>query len=318
MGAYRGPSREEVLTRDISNRVAEFFDSRDQDERGKLLNSLNAKVKENSGSLVQALLRREKICNGLNGIEIEAKLNCKDEVSLNLDQRIERKWGRFIKDYTLARSAGLSHYFGTDEERFLVIQNQQGVHLKIKGGSEPYNFGIEGEEFVLRRPESLKKVIGCRGGELEGDILGFVTEMLGNSNTDVRYIGTMQKHKEDRHLLERNSGRIYTLTWGKCIRMKSGGNGKFDYDSSGPDKNKYLTQLEIEYAGYIPKFMMKGNPEDERVIVEDITSLLDSFKEEYSLNPTTLTKFEWLAKKPEVKATRKKETVSVPGLFSEV
>ena len=63
---------------------------------------------------------------------------------------------RYLKDASNLESTGLNHFFGTGdgEERLVIIEKKGKWYLKEKGAREPYSFGIPGEEYVIKRPET--------------------------------------------------------------------------------------------------------------------------------------------------------------------
>ncbi len=294
----------------LKQRTREFFDARDAGERQELLLAAYQEAEKEGASLVSALLEAQghkELENGLAEIEIELKLTVPRvgdlESTLTGFRLNPKKQDRFLQGEYAQKNKGANHYFGTShEERFIVIENKGGWHIKLKGQAQPYSFGIPGEKFVLRRTESIKQLIESG---YKGDLLSFVKLIVQEcAPTEVRYLGRMEKDKATQFVIERTTGRVYSITLGVCTA----------------DKHEPLRQLEIEYAGHVPDFPGQKQAESEQKIIEDILFMTKQF-EEHGLTPTTLTKFEWLVGKTpepgEKKATRrrKKRVLSADQVF---
>jgi|SRR3989344_1472805 len=206
--------------------------------------------------------------------EIEMKLAVRDTPD-NLVARFEEyqiESHNFVQSTVTRLNVTRNHYFGTnDAERFVVIQNDEHWALKVKG--QPRN----PKEMILHRPETLTSIKGT------ANILEIAQIAVeGCQPTSTRYIGVLEKEKAERYVINRDSGHVYTLTLAVCR-------------AEGRDP---LSQLEIEYAGRIPDF-----PQPKVTLEEDITAIANELKRN-GLQPTRLTKFEWLIGKKEVPLTR--------------
>ena len=159
---------------------------------------------------------------------------------------------RFLKDPMNAVSTGKNHFFGTDDghEKITLIEKGGNWYLKQKGDTQPYEFGIPGEQFVLRRSETRAKT-----DPLEVALTIF--EHQKGLEGELKYRGFIEKTKAESFLLQVNSGRIYSMVITDSARDKD---------------NSRQYQLELEYAGHIPGF--KTNVSEEREVVDDIVAIM--------------------------------------------
>ncbi len=305
MGGYSyspppAPRPEELLR----NELASFFRAKTKESQlTHLEKALKIYEKKNITSSFLNNLEsagNTKIVMGLENIEIEYKLNVPTN-SAKLEKTLlsykTKNISRFFKDENVHLSEGINTYFGTqNEERFIVIKNDHGYHLKIKSQTiEAYNFGLAGEEYVLKRTELLKKI-----SSNDFDLLEVANLIVDECNpTEVNNLGDVNKTKATQFALEKNTGRIYSI-----VLSKSSTNGR-------PN----LFQLECEYAGYVPGFLgvKKSEVEKEKEIVKDILDLGGEFAEQYKLSPTTLTKFDWLMGNEEKFTERKTTSTKTKG-----
>ncbi|MBW2995541.1 hypothetical protein KY312_04250, partial [Candidatus Woesearchaeota archaeon] len=110
---------------------------------------------------------------------------------------------------------------------------------------ENYNFGIPGEQIVLRRKES----------RVPTNPLEVVQAVMQKySDNSITYQGTITKTKSDAFFMNTSTGRMYGVTV-----------------SDSSIENRRQLQLELEYAGYIPGFDIDKN--NERSIVEDFVNI---------------------------------------------
>jgi len=157
------------------------------------------------------------------------------------------KSAQYIKDAVNKTSTGNNSFFGTDdgEEKFVIIEKCGGWYLKEKGPVEDYNYGIPGEQIVLRRKESRVPTDPLKVAQ---------TLMEKYADKNIRYQGTITKTKSDAFFINTSTGRMYGVT----------------VSDSKVDNRRQL-QLELEYAGYIPGFDI--DLDNERSIVEDIVNI---------------------------------------------
>ncbi|MBI2662919.1 hypothetical protein HYX15_00105 [Candidatus Woesearchaeota archaeon] len=251
--------------------------------------------------------------NGLGGIEIESKLTVSSlsnlphpinkAESLGELERELLSWkltpknqDKFLKDEYAEVDTGVNTYFGTDErESFVVIKNEHGWYLKIKDTMSNYVGEQSNGQRILRRKENLVKV---NIGSDDNNILSLVDLIMGACQPMiVSKLGDFRKEKATQFVLEKNSGRTYSLVLSKCSTR-----GRSD-----------LLQLEIEYVGHIPGFVKVGGVESEKNINEDISYMSGFFQDRYGLVPTTLTKFQWLTGKEEFVHQKEDQTANVKG-----
>ena len=297
----------------VENLVKSFFKT---GNRPKLLEAYKQLILNGNSKkrFIRYLLDYAEIKEGINefpGIEIESKLEViltpiskKPESVVVLTDILDIlefppvQGARFLMDACNAESQGTNNFFGTDdEERFVVIEKGGKWYLKEKGQVQPYHFGIPGEEYVLRRPETRKETNPL-----------VVAQTLAEKYADgnVKFQGALNKIKAESFLVNTVSGRLYSVVI-SC--------------ASKNDKKKQW-QLEIEYAGYIPGFKQfeKGN---ERNVVEDILYIDKSIVALYSdtilesgykvsFIPTTESKFEFVSGK----SSKQLETRRTPLLLS--
>ena len=153
----------------------------------------------------------------------------------------------FIKDATNTESKGVNHFYGTDEdERFVITEKGGKFYLKQKGLREILNYGIEGENLILKRRENKIEI-----NPLE--IANIMIQKYADGKTKNQ--GKLDKERIDAHLLNTSTGRIYSLT----------------VDNLAREDKKSLKQLEVEYSGIIPGFSASIN--DEKTIASDLTAI---------------------------------------------
>ncbi len=321
MGGYSyskpEPPREPTLAENLEKNIKGIFSS-DESKRANLLVEAFQYAKQNNISFLKHLLDgRGDLENSLAGIEIEAKINY--AVGLRESDVEDKLRGysvsdntRFLKCRDLAKNAGYHHYFGTDEkEGFTVMMSEAGTHIKIKGSTGSYAFGIKGEEYILRRTEELKKVLSPRENE---DVFGFIQLIVQScSPTPMHYVGSFEKTKATQWVIEREHGRIYSLVLGLCKKLA------FKGDNFVKENGSQLVQVEIEYAGCIPGFSSHPKKESEKIIVEDIVTISGYIANKYKLQPTLQTKFDWLTgnKPKEVKKKDIPKEMAGQALFDE-
>ncbi len=291
---YEPPRR--AADADLAELAAAVFKTKSAEKQQTALLSAYREAERVDKSLHWYLLKTQNFSKPsmpqLQGIEIEMKLEPENDIS-NLVAAV-KEFSIPTKDFLVSScpQGGKSeqHVYGTpEEERFIIITNEQGGHLKTKGQNDPYSFGIVGEEYVLRRSEALKQILKLDKHSQENSLLEFTHTLIDVCTpTPVKYRGVFVKEKLTQFCIERENGRVYSIVLGRCTA----------------DRHDPLVQLEIEYAGYIPGIINAGKVEDERAIVQDILSLSKKYA---PWAPSTRTKFEWLIDK-KIKTPQKKET----------
>ena len=93
-------------------------------------------------------------------------------------------------------------------------------------------------------------------------------------------------------LIDHTSGRLYSVVLSQCTLGRIGSNNTFE------ETKEKLIQLEIEYAGILPGYSVPSLKADlqslERIVVEEIIGLQQALKISNKLEPTRLTKYEWI------------------------
>ena len=244
-----------VQTDDVETLVEKFFSS------GKREHLISAAKKYLNGSYEKGLIRYvldaadvSEATNEFPGIEIESKLEISfaqaqsdgAQRSFELSDILDviefppSKNARFVKDPCNLESAGTNYFYGSDDgaERVTVIH---------KGDVQPYSFGIAGEQFVLRRPETRELTTPPE----------IMDALQRYQHEGIKYQGKIEKKKAEAFVLQTLSGRIYSLVVSDARRNLD---------------EKEQWQLEVEYAGHIPGF--KTNIGREEEIVDDIVTLM--------------------------------------------
>jgi len=242
-------------------------------------------VQRDGLDLISVLGRGEKVWNGIKEVEIETKLIIPKLYASSKDAHYHAKFG-WEENFAWANynsSLETEHFFYGDDngEVFSVINNPIGIAIKTKGHAVPYQLGIFGEEFVLRRDEALKDIIETKdhnSASVAAKLGVYLAEKCAQTNT--HYSGTMKKQKSTSFILQRDSGRVYSAVFAFC---------------QSPDKDE-LKQLEFEYVGSIPGYPVKRKVEDERLIVKDIVEL-SSLMQDRGFQPTRQTKYDWVVGK---------------------
>ncbi len=248
---YQRPAR---TVNQIESLLEKFFSTH---ERKHLFDAYRQYLVDNDQGFIRKVVEMSgsEIKKEFGDYEIEAKLELSITGKPNLTEIMDAfeftpsPAARFLKDASNLESSGINHFFGTEngEERFVVIEKKGKWYLKEKGPREPYNLGIPGEEYVMKRKEK----------RVETDPLEVAKIATGSyADGKTSYIGGVSKNRAEAHLLQTVNGRIYSLTVDELIRA---------------DKST-MVQFEAEYAGYVPKFKTKLN--DERAAVEDLVAIL--------------------------------------------
>ena len=161
---------------------------------------------------------------------------------------------RFLKDPVNNIATGINSFIGDDlDERLVIIEKGGNLYLKEKGEVNPTNTGVLYEDIVLKRDEA-------RYQSSIGEIITMLEDISKNKNFS--YKGKIRKEKGDAFILDTSDGRIYSMSFTRAHLIKAG-----EKKESGIQR-----QLELEYAGYMPKF--NGLEKDsEKQIVQGLVDL---------------------------------------------
>ncbi len=256
-------------------------------------------IKATNDSLVSTLLsfKSKELVKELSDYEIEYKANVtlsshsklfskekeiakKDLESIHKLITFDHNVVPYLKDMQDPQvSIGQNHFYSVGGiERFVLSCKNNKWNTKVKENVGKYSFGLEGEEFIMKR----KEVMGMVNLP---DLLNMVLDIA--KSQEIAYEGFMEKTKADQFLLNTTTGRIYNFTLGLC---------------KAKDRND-LVQLEIEYAGYVPLPGFKRESL-EKDIVKEILEINKYVVDKYNgfktgdfvlnIEPTALTKFEWI------------------------
>ena len=188
--------------------------------------------------------------------------------------------GRFLRDGSIVASSGVNHFFQSGGE-IVLIEKGGKTYLKYKEIAQPYNLGLRGEEFVLKRRET----------RTEKSLVEIAEEFLHRSPRNTRYTGSIKKDKAESFVINTESGRVYSLVVSVAEDISS---------------KRFQNQLEVEYAGIVPQVGAQQN--DEPAIVSDILHVIKYLILEYGgrnindshrleLSPTTETKHDFVGRK---------------------
>ncbi len=160
---------------------------------------------------------------------------------------------RFLKDPVNITATGVNNFYGNNgEERLVVIEKGGNLYLKEKGPAAPLETNVEFQEVVIKRTETRYP---ASFSEVQEKIKEVTEE-------GAEYKGKIRKEKGDAFLLDTSDGRLYSMSFTRAHLIKPG-----EKNESGIQR-----QLELEYAGYIPKFPgFKLNSEEQ--IVEGMVDL---------------------------------------------
>lgn len=256
-------------------------------------------IQDSGDSLVHHLLslKGKEIAKEFSDYEIEYKANVtlasssklvskeKDMVKDDLKKihkliTFDHSKVPYLKDTQSPQvSVGNNHFYSVKGiERFVLSQKNDKWNTKIKENAGRYSFGLKGEEFVMKRKE-LMSITNPK------DLLNMVLDIV--KSQEIVYEGFMEKTKADQFLMNTTTGRVYNFTLGLC-------------KAEGRDD---LVQLEIEYSGYVPLPVFKRE-NLEKDIVKEILEISKYVIDNYNvvktgdlvlnINPTALTKFEWI------------------------
>ena len=276
MGGYGYSGGYSAPVDKVKEAIAEFSSYKRKDLRLDHLRTAYAEAERKQTSLIDALASQLTRENPLDGIEIELKLEPNEDITNTADIAIYKfPTSRFLKCSPVNTTDAKITYFGTDtEERYAVNINNYGARLKLKSGvTENYDFGLENQEYVLKRSEQLSTPAP------KGDttLLDIARAITGATDSDVRERGTMLKSSATQFILEENTGRIYSVVLGRCT-MKN---------------RQPLVQLEIEFAGNFTSFPDNAFP-SEKAIVQDILDIAGIYMKTSKFSYSRQTKYDWM------------------------
>ncbi|MFH1916941.1 MAG: hypothetical protein ABIJ21_06795 [Nanoarchaeota archaeon] len=141
----------------------------------------------------------------------------------------------YLKDPVDHIAEGVNHFFGDGlEEKLVVIEKAGRKFLKKKGNVVPVTTGVPYEEIIVKRTEE----------RYEATMEAIFEEARLVASEQGEYKGKIRKEKGDAFVLDLNDGRIYSFTINRSHLTRA-----------GETKESHIQrQLELEYAGYIPKF----------------------------------------------------------------
>ncbi|MBI3334808.1 hypothetical protein HYZ97_04950 [Candidatus Pacearchaeota archaeon] len=154
---------------------------------------------------------------------------------------------RFLKDPVNTDAVGINHFYGTKDEERLVVIEKGGTHLKEKSEFLPLSTGVSYEHIVTKRRETR------RPATLDEILIKVGTVM---HDPGVSYQGKIRKEKGDAFILDAHDGRIYSFTITRAHLQQPGKR----------DENSVQRQLEIEYAGYLPKFLGFKKDSEQQIV----------------------------------------------------
>jgi hypothetical protein len=142
---------------------------------------------------------------------------------------------RYLKDPVNNIAEGVNHFFGDGlEEKLVVIEKAGKKFLKKKGSVIPVKLGIPYEEIIVKRTEE----------RYEASMETIFEEAKRVASEHGEYKGKIRKEKGDAFILDLADGRIYSMTVNRSHLTRAG----------EEKESEIQRQLELEYAGFIPKF----------------------------------------------------------------
>lgn len=153
---------------------------------------------------------------------------------------------RYLKDPINTNAEGINNFYGDSDEKLVVIEKAGKIFLKEKGPVLPIKFDIPGKELVIKRTEN-------RYASSFEEAVKKVEEVSRNGSV---YKGKIRKEKGDFFVLDTCDGRIYSASFTRAHLIK-------------PNETKESSvqrQLEMEYAGYLPKFPGFVKDSEEQIV----------------------------------------------------
>jgi len=145
----------------------------------------------------------------------------------------------------------ISHYCGdlvvvqriAQNGRYVLSYEKKLFELKRKGRSEKISFGLDGEDWVLKRKEKVEPA------ELSDIIKAVQSE---------KFEGSVLKRVDYDYVMDKESGRVFELAYAQMDKLRP-----------------VVAQLEVEYVG-ICSASKRRKPHDERRLVSDLVDLGNS------------------------------------------
>ncbi len=154
---------------------------------------------------------------------------------------------RFLKDPINVISEGKNHFYGKeDEEMLVVIEKGEKTFLKEKSQPLELSTHIPLQNLVMKRTEK----------RYSAGVNQILEKIAETARAGGMYKGVIRKEKGDAFILDTNDGRIYSFTITRSHLEKK----------EGTEKTRVQTQLEIEYAGYIPGFSAFQEGSEKQII----------------------------------------------------
>lgn len=146
----------------------------------------------------------------------------------------------------------ISHYCGdlvvvqriAQNGRYVLSYEKKLFELKRKGRSEKISFGLDGEDWVLKRKEKVEPA------ELSDIIKAVQSE---------KFEGSVLKRVDYDYVMDKESGRVFELAYAQMDKLRP-----------------VVAQLEVEYVGICKNASKRRKPHDERRLVSDLIDLGNS------------------------------------------
>ncbi len=155
---------------------------------------------------------------------------------------------RFLKDPINVVSEGKNHFYGKeDEEMLVVIEKGEKTFLKEKSQPLSLSTNVPLQYLVMKRTEK----------RYPATINQILEKIAETARSGGMYQGVIRKEKGDAFILDTNDGRIYSFTITRSHLEKK---------DEIIEEKKVQTQLEMEYAGYIPGFSAFQEDSESQII----------------------------------------------------
>ena len=153
---------------------------------------------------------------------------------------------RFLKDPVNASAVGVNNFYGDSDEKLVVIEKGGAIYLKEKGPIIPLETSVKYGDIVIKRKEKRWK----------SDFEEASRKIVDICEDGVEYKGKVRKEKGDDFILDTSDGRIYSFTVTRAHLVVP----------NEKKESKVQRQLELEYAGYLPKFPGFEKDSEEQII----------------------------------------------------
>jgi len=131
------------------------------------------------------------------------------------------------------RRSSTNYFYGRGPEEILTIMESRGKFaIKKKRALEKICFGIEGEEFVTARKETIKR--DCS----QNEVFQAIEEVTREGSN---YMGSVERNRARIDLLSAETGKIYEIVLDLCKVKRP-----------REEKSWLRRQIEAEYIGQLP------------------------------------------------------------------